>query len=127
MKTIFGEENFIDKEMINVYKLYDEQLTDGIYACATKMGIQIDKQKFEHWLNFCAKLEQIDRSDLIDIAIKRKFDEKDYKIAVLERALELACEPRDDWNGKRIFDAYTNYYDYFLRQAEKELGNGNLD
>lgn len=107
--------------MVNVYKLYDEQLTDGIYACATKMGIQIDKQKFEHWLNFCAKLEQIDKSELIDIAIKRKFDEKDHRIAVLERALKLACEPRDDWGGTEYDEPYTNYYDYFIDQAEKEL------
>ena len=129
MKTILGEEHFIDKNMLKIYKLYDEQLTDGIYTYATKMGIQIDKQKFEHWLNFCAKLEQIDKSDLIDIAIKRKFDEKDYRIAVLERALKKACgkigfvplisdENIDDFYRK---NKEATMDDYFIDQAEKEL------
>lgn len=45
------------------------------------------------------------------------------RIKVLEKALELACEPRDDWGGREYDIAkYDNYYDYFIEQAKKELG-----
>ena len=134
MKTIFGEEHFIDREMINIYKLYDKQFTDGVYACATKMGIEVNKRKFEHWLKFCAELEQIDKSDLIDIAIKRKFDEKDHRIAVLERALDLACETIKNvcgnqplWIAGGALPQAPEFKDadYFIDQAEKELKDEN--
>ena len=44
------------------------------------------------------------------------------EIKVLEKALKLACVPRDDWNckePKRI--KYTSNYDYFIEQAKESL------
>lgn len=57
---------------------------------------------------------------------KHSAEKKNSKIAVLERALKLACEPRDDWSGKEYDEPYTNYYDYFIDQAEKELKDEKL-
>ena len=131
MKTIFGEEHFLDNTMCEIFyeknKEIDDYIFDNIYATSTKIGITVDKDKLRRWLILSGQLEQIDKSDLIDIAIKKKFDEKDHRIAVLERALKLACEPRDDWGGKEYDEPYTNYYDYFIDQAEKELKDGDID
>lgn len=45
-----------------------------------------------------------------------------HKLEVAERALELACELRDDWGGREYSGTeYNNYYDYFIALAEKEL------
>ena len=38
------------------------------------------------------------------------------KIKVLERALQLACEPRDDWGADTA-----NYYEKFINQATAEI------
>lgn len=67
--------------------------------------------------------------------IKNHFDLKDCEVveitiaegdlekenAMLRKALELACVPRDDWNckePKRI--KYTSNYDYFIEQAKEQ-------
>lgn len=45
-----------------------------------------------------------------------------HQLAVKDKALELACEPRDDWGGREYSGTeYDNYYDYFIALAEKEL------
>ena len=58
---------------------------------------------------------------------KHNIEKKNHRIAVLEKALKLASKPRDDWSGKEYDEPYTNYYDYFLAQAEKEMKNGDID
>ena len=45
-----------------------------------------------------------------------------HQLAVKDKTLELACEPRDDWGGREYSGTeYDNYYDYFIALAEKEL------
>lgn len=59
--------------------------------------------------------------------IKEFAEEKDQQItdlqkqlAITEKALELACEPRDDWGGKQYSGTeYDNYYDYFMAKAKE--------
>ena len=63
--------------------------------------------------------------------IKDYAEEKDQQItdlqkqlAITEKALELACEPRDDWGGKQYSGTeYDNYYDYFMAEAKEMLEN----
>lgn len=46
------------------------------------------------------------------------------KLAITEKALELACEPRDDWGGEKYSGTeYDNYYDYFMAEAKEMLEN----
>ena len=41
-----------------------------------------------------------------------------------KKALELACEPRDDWGGREYSGTeYDNYYDYFMAEAKEILKN----
>lgn len=63
--------------------------------------------------------------------IKDYTEEKDQQItdlqkqlAITEKALELACEPRDDWGGKQYSGTeYDNYYDYFMAEAKEMMEN----
>ena len=51
-------------------------------------------------------------------------NEQDQKIKELEKALELACEQRDDWGGEKYSGTeYDNYYDYFMAEAKEILEN----
>ena len=46
------------------------------------------------------------------------------EIKELKKALELACEPRDDWGGEKYSRTeYDNYYDYFMAKAKEMLEN----
>ena len=63
--------------------------------------------------------------------IKEFAEEKDQQITdlqkqltITEKALELACEPRDDWGGREYSGTeYDNYYDYFMAKAKEMLEN----
>ena len=63
--------------------------------------------------------------------IKEFAEEKDQQITdlqkqltITEKALELACEPRDDWGGREYSGTeYDNYYDYFIAEAKEVLEN----
>ena len=63
--------------------------------------------------------------------IKEFAEEKDQQITdlqkqltITEKALELACEPRDDWGGREYSGTeYDNYYDYFMAEAKEVLEN----
>ena len=61
--------------------------------------------------------------------IKEFAEEKDQQItdlqkqlAITEKALGLACEPRDDWGGEKYSGTeYDNYYDYFMAEAKEMM------
>ena len=60
-----------------------------------------------------------------DVANKEKrIVELKQQLAITEKALELACEPRDDWGGREYSGTeYDNYYDYFMAEAKEILEN----
>ena len=65
--------------------------------------------------------DKIERYKLSDVEI---ISNKDQQLAITEKALELACEPRDDWGGREYSGTeYDNYYDYFMAEAKEMLGN----
>ena len=46
------------------------------------------------------------------------------QLTIIQKALELACEPRDDWGGREYSGTeYDNYYDYFMAEAKEILEN----
>lgn len=57
----------------------------------------------------------------LDLLVRSNQD-LEQKLAIREKALELACVLRDDWNckePKRI--KYTSNYDYFIDQAKDSI------
>ena len=54
--------------------------------------------------------------------LEQELAELKEKAIVLEKAFELACDPRDDWGGKEYSGTeFNNYHDYFIAEAEQEL------
>lgn len=130
MSTIFGEESFIDKAMISIIeergKAIDNVIYDEIAGVAKyelpMPNIIIDRERVKKWLTLCSKLENIEHTDLVNMATAKKFEEKNKEIKLLKKALELASEVRDDWGG-REYDGteFDNYFDYFIAKAKEQL------
>ena len=41
---------------------------------------------------------------------------------IIQKAFELACDPRDDWGGEKYSGTeFNNYHDYFIAEAEQKL------
>lgn len=87
MSTIFGREHFIDRDMI-IQKMDTriiELIANTMEVEANSPGIRqhlsvsvsfvLNKEKFIDWINLCVQLENIDKSELIDIATRKKFEE----------------------------------------------------
>lgn len=91
---IFGEDSFFNKEMATFYKAQDEYVYNEMsMAIKTYMPtVVFDREKLERWVNLCVKLDNIDKSDLIDMATQKKFAELKDQIILTEKALELACK-----------------------------------
>lgn len=54
--------------------------------------------------------------------LETELAELKQKAIVLEKAFELACDPRDDWGGKEYSGTeFNNYHDYFIAEAEQKL------
>ena len=54
--------------------------------------------------------------------LEQELAELKQKAIVLEKAFELACDPRDDWGGEEYSGTeFDNYHDYFIVEAQKEL------
>ena len=54
--------------------------------------------------------------------LEQELAELKQKAIVLEKAFELACNPRDDWGGEKYSGTeFNNYHDYFIAEAEQRL------
>ena len=91
---IFGEDNFFNKEMAKFYKAQDEYVYNEMSMAIKKYmpTVVFDREKLERWVKLCVKLDNIDKSDLIDMATQKKFAELKDQLALTEKALELACK-----------------------------------
>ena len=123
--TIFGEENFIDKEMVAMSENIETALIDDIYKTTLQIRFDIDKRKLEKWLMFCAKLENIEETELIDMATKKKIadlkDELDQQKAMWNELKEFVKDKIQ--NGSE-----SEYYDYEEMLCEmQELEQGEKD
>ena len=114
MTTIYGKEHFIDKSMINIlWGPVDVQIINGVAKATRKYGVDIDERKVKEWLDFCAKLDNIDNALVIESAIKMKFEQKDMDIKILRDALYLAVETL------RLMDGCPYDEDYYINKARE--------
>ena len=110
---IFGEEHFIDPEMVNIVSyannaisqkideiVFDEMETTIRYRLPE---IKIDKDRLKRWVVLCMKLENIEHSDLIDMATKKKMSEirADERRKVCEETRDIFLKslglPDEEW------------------------------
>ena len=92
--TIFGEEHFFDKLMVEVYESTNKYVYDK-FSGAVKVAmphVEIDEERLKRWINLCLKLDDIDKSDLIDMATRKKFMEQQDTINKLKREIETLKE-----------------------------------
>ena len=101
------EQAFIDKEMVKITYQNDAIVKDGTIQAILRVGVDVDKEKLEKWLDLCVKLESIDESTLIDIAISKKFKELNDKIYQLKQELKH----------------YKGIYEDFILKERKECQN----
>lgn len=113
--TIFGHEHFIDKNMVNINHFVDNYIYDEITKTlkVAMPHIIINKERVIKWAELCLKLENIEMTDLIDMATKKKFADMqdtinslDYRLNVLSKdyssvtknynELILKCEPKKE-------------------------------
>lgn len=90
--TIFGEESFMIPNMVEQLYHKEMEFRDDVLFGRIACDFNLDKEKVKRQLELCNKLENIDKTDLIDMATKKKLLDKDYEIKVLQKALELACD-----------------------------------
>ena len=93
--TIFGEEHFIDTTMINLVKQKNDAIDNYIFErmeneikgtmFVEMPQVIIDKEKLKKWVTLCMKLENIEHSDLIDMATKKKITDLEAKLAESEK------------------------------------------
>lgn len=138
--TIFGEESFFDKCMVEIYEAENKYIYDK-FSSAIKVAmpnVKINEERLVKWVNLCLKLDNIDKSDLIEMATQKKFADLQHRLDVAEKALELACDylvSNDDKDDelyklvKNIFNDEDKYLktkiNYFKEQAKSELKEEN--
>ena len=87
--TIFGEENFIIKDMVTeINNKFDNVIIDNLTNTIKYIlpEIKIDHEKVRRWVLLCSRLENIEETELIDMATKKKIadlkDELDQQKAM---------------------------------------------
>lgn len=80
-KSING---FIDKEMARIYHSQDMQFIDGALKASVRFGFDFNEERIKKWLEFCNKMDNVDKTDLVDIAIRNKFESLYKRIKDLE-------------------------------------------
>lgn len=130
--TIFGEEHFIDNTMIEFIEIKNNVIDNMVFDEMEKSiritlpFVKINAEKLRKWVNLCMQLENIEHSELINIAIKKKILDLQSELEVYKKALRLA--------SKSVLYPYCNRWiefesllsetiECFLNQARKELEN----
>ena len=78
------EKTFIDKAMATFTQSFDTFSTSEIGKAVIKIGVSVDEDKLKEWLEFCNKMNNIDKTDLIGIAVSERFNQLNAKISELE-------------------------------------------
>lgn len=109
MSTIFGEEHFFDKSMISIIEERGNAIDNFIYEEIAGVAkyelpmpkIIINREKVKKWLILCSQLENLEHSELIDMATKKKLADKDCEIQELKNLLSVERSIRAKDAAKR--------------------------
>lgn len=93
-------------------------MVDGLEERTRDYKKYIDLQKEYFVLKHKCKRELND----ILWKMEQELAELKQKAIVIEKAFELACDPRDDWGGEKYSGTeFNNYHDYFIAKAKQKL------
>lgn len=105
--TIFGEENFIIKDMVTeinnkLGNVIIDNLTNTIKYVLPE--IQINHEKVKRWAMLCSRLENIEETELVNMATKKKITDLKDELAqqkAMWQKLKEWIEKDHDWNLER--------------------------
>lgn len=84
---IYTAEPFINKSMATIYTEIEQQTENEVIKAIYKIAVDVDKDKLKQWLERATMLDTIDKNELIGIATRKKFMQKDEKIEQLKYQL----------------------------------------
>ena len=98
------------------------ELEDVLEKFNIGYAAQLDSILTVNRTNTLIDIENKEILELKNANLKSELAELKQKAIVLEKAFELACDPRDDWGGKEYSGTeFDNYHDYFIAEAEQKL------
>ena len=125
------KERYYYKEYAGDYDILDRNDKNAYYGAISRD--EEDAQNLINLLNQQSKrIKELEQENLSlqeqSIRDNQNWIEETTKLKqqliTTEKALELACEPRDDWGGEEYSGTeYDNYYDYFMAEAKEMLEN----
>ena len=98
--TIFGEENFIIKDMVTeINNKLDNVIIDNLTNTIKYVlpEIQINHEKVKRWAMLCSRLENIEETELVNMATKKK-------ITDLKDELD---QQKEMWDKLKAWVSYT--------------------
>ena len=132
--TIFGEEHFIDTQMIKLVEQRNNAIDNYVFEQMDNVikgslfvempQVEIDKEKLKKWVILCMKLENIEHSELVDIATKKTIADIESKLTESEENIKILEEDRIIMN--KTMELYVNKcenYEQQLAEKEKELND----
>ena len=119
-KTIFGEENFFDREMIKLFQIQSNAIDNYIF---NQMGnvikgsisyqfpqVIIDEKRLRRWVKLCLKLENVEYDALLDIASKKKIEDLQSQLA----------HQKEMWDELKEWASYLCYFELVDKMQELE-------
>ena len=113
-RALKPKQDVVDKlgELEDVLEKYGIETTEELDGVLKPL---IDNGELENWKSATFWKMQTER-------LKKELAELKQKAIVLEKAFELACNPRDDWGGEKYSGTeFNNYHDYFIAEAEQKF------
>lgn len=141
---IEDREPFVPDGMIklaqNMYQEIEKKREDEIVNQVYKFAVNVDKEKVREWLKRDAMLDHIEETELVDIAVKKRFRKLEQELKfknnqigdleeenrVLKKALELACGDIEngmcgiDIDRMREYRLLEAYYIQQAKESEKD-------
>lgn len=129
--TIFGEENFIIKDMVTeINNKLDNVIIDNLTNTIKYVlpEIQINHEKVKRWAMLCSRLENIEETELVNMATKKKITDLKDELAQQKAMWNELKEWVSFTQPKNISDefisgvcsAYSNVIDKMQELSEEE-------
>lgn len=118
--TIFGEEHFIDNTMIELIEAKNNAIDNMVFDEMEKSikitlpFIKINAEKLRKWVDLCMQLENIEHSELINIATKKKILDLKAELEELKKNSIVPKFKKDD-----ECYAFTDHFAYFSNDKVK--------
>ena len=125
-------EPFIDKYMAIVATNFNTHIENEIVKAIHSVAVNVDEERVKQWIERAKMLDEIDKNNLIDIAIRKKFNQLKEEILELkqqqtQKAIECLKEVKQNFPDKTFaiesdnkFMFIWDYIDNKIKELEVE-------